>query len=570
MNCIRDFTLFKKSRYPVSEGVIILLTIRDALSIGQLERSKIIAGDSGLDREIKSVTIMDIPDIADWLSGGELVMAGVLFQQCFSKALIDALMKKSVAGMVTKEKFTKQIQPDLFEYCNKIGFPVILAPEDCNWGQIMNPIINQIVRAPFLIIAEGEKFHETLMRAMIEGVSLSEICTRICRSTGMNLAVMDIDFHLIGFSEDFDWKEYTRKVDANSMTYSGIRYQTLDENNVFVYSYEDAKLCALKRRFLFYPVSLNHVKYGYVVLLTGEGQFEPQPFNTMRIQQLSLFVALHVTKKNEISNAPRRFNGLLMDQLLQDSDLTQERAEALLAPLGKKIHRRYYAVQFLYEELGNLDSFVQRNNLLGKFHALVDEQIKNSSHILIFEKSDAQILLIPFPIDNFYALLNKLRSLFLEATMLPHVYVGVSDPTPLKNIKLAFTQSAHAANYLLSMKSDEPFCQYSDLGILKFFMDNEGKLDENILHEIYNTYIMPLRKHDEAYHTELLDTLDLYIKNNCSKTETEKQLFIHKNTLRARFATINKTLNCDIDNVEDLFKIQLALKLRYFYDLQQK
>jgi hypothetical protein len=63
------------------------------------------AGDLGLDREIKSVTIMDIPDIAAWLTGGELVIAGVLFQQCFSKVLIDDLMKKSVAGMVTKEKF---------------------------------------------------------------------------------------------------------------------------------------------------------------------------------------------------------------------------------------------------------------------------------------------------------------------------------------------------------------------------------------------------------------------------------------------------------------------------------
>lgn len=547
-----------------------MLTIREALSIGELIHSKVIAGSSGLDREIKSVTIMDIPDIADWLSGGELVMAGVLFQQCFSKILIDGLMKKSVAGMVTKRKFTRQIPVELFQYCDEIGFPVIVAPADCNWGQIMNPIINQIIREPFLIIAEGEKFHNTLMRAMIEGVSLSEICTRVCRSTGMSLAVMDIDFHLLGFSEDFDWKENTRKVDANSVKYSGIRYQTLDDSNVFVYSYENAQLCALERRLLFYPVTLNHVKYGYVVLLTEKGQFEPQAFNTMRIQQLSLFVALHVTKQNEISNATRRFNGLLMDQLLKDTDLTQERAEALLAPLGKKIHRRYYAVQFLYEELEKLDSFVQRNNLLGKFHALVDGQIEISNHILIFEKTDAQIFLIPYPTENFPTLVHKLRDLFLEATMLSHVYIGISDPTPLKNIKLAFTQSEHAANYLLSMKSEEPFCRYSDLGVLKFFMDNEGRLDEHILHETYRTYILPLRRHDETYHTELLNTLELYIKNNCSKTETEKHLFIHKNTLRARLATINKILHCDIDNVEDLFKIQLALKLRYFYDTQEK
>lgn len=543
-----------------------MFTIRESLSVGRLSEAKVIVGNSGLDREIKSVTIMDIPDIADWLTGGELVISGVLFQQCFSKVLVDALVQKSVAGVVTKEKFIRQVSPDLFEYCNVIGFPIILAPEDCNWDQIMNPIIKQIVRKPYLIIEEGEKFHNTLMRAMIEGVSLSEICSRIHRSTGMSLAITDNDFHLIGFSENFEWKECTRKLCAESMKYSDISYQTPDENNVFIYSYSNALLRSQKLKLLFYPVTLNHVKYGYVVLSTDENQREPQPSNTMRIQQLSLFVALHSAKQNEISNATRRFNGLLMDQLLQANNLTQERAEALLAPLDKKIHRQYYAVQFLYEELGNIDSFVQRNNLLGQFHALMESQIENSKHILIFEKSNSQILLIPYPTENFYTLLVKLRGLFLEATMLSRVFIGVSEPTPLINIKNAFTQAAHAANYLLSLKSDESFCMYAELGILKFFMDNDGKLDEDTLHKIYDAYITPLNEHDEAFHTELLNTLELYIKNNCSKTETEKQLFIHKNTLRARLATINKILNCDVDNVEDLFKIQLALKLRYFYD----
>ncbi|MEG2525971.1 MAG: helix-turn-helix domain-containing protein, partial [Oscillospiraceae bacterium] len=62
---------------------------------------------------------------------------------------------------------------------------------------------------------------------------------------------------------------------------------------------------------------------------------------------------------------------------------------------------------------------------------------------------------------------------------------------------------------------------------------------------------------------------ELYINNNCSKTNTEKQLFIHKNTLRARLSTINKVIGCNVDSMEDLFKIQLALKLRYFFGVDK-
>ncbi|MEG1166049.1 MAG: PucR family transcriptional regulator ligand-binding domain-containing protein, partial [Oscillospiraceae bacterium] len=511
-----------------------MLTVREALSIEALASTEIRAGRSGLEREISTVTIMDIPEIAEWLTGCELLIAGVLFQQCFSKKLVDALMQKGIAGIVTKKKFIGQIPHELFDYCDEIGFPVILAPPDCNWGQIMNPILNYIVQKPYLIIDEAQKFHDMLMRSMIDGVSLSVICSQIHETAGLSLAVTDNDLHLIGFSDNLDWKQLTRNLNSGMMQYSGLHFQTLDDNSVYIYSYTSLLLRSVQLKLLFYPVTLNHVKYGYVVLAQNESIPEPDATELTKIQQLGLFVALNSTKQNEISNATRRFNGLLMDQLLQENELTQERAEALLAPMGKKLHRQYYAVQFLYEETASLGGFVQRNNKIGQFHAQLEEKIPNSGHILIFETSNSQILLIPCPTDELDTLLFQLRNIFLETTYLSAVYIGVSDPTPLPEIKNAFLQSRHAANYSLSVKSDKIYCKYCDLGVLKFFMDNEGRLDEHFLREIYNSYITPLICHDETYHTDLLPTLELYINNNCSKTNTEKQLFIHKNTLRAR------------------------------------
>ncbi len=543
-----------------------MLTVRDSLEIGRLSEARILAGEHGLSREIKSVTIMDIPDLPNWLSGGELVIAGVLFQQCFSRELVDAFADKGIAGLVTKEKFIRNVPPELFDYCSDIGFPIILAPADCNWGQIMNPIINHIVQEPYLIIEEGQNFHYALLKSMVEGLSLSEMCSKIYSSTGMNLALMDNDLHLIGFSDSFDWKECTRNLNSGNIQYSGIHFQGMDNFNVYIYSYTNILLRSLRLKLLLYPVVMSGTKYGYIVWAIDESVAQSKPTETIRIQQFALVLILHFIQQNEIINSTRRFNGLVMDQLLQENDLTQERAEALLAPLDKKIHRRYYAVSLLYEESDSAASFVERNNLLGGFHNLVEKHIDSSDHILIFEKSNSQILLVPYPTDNIDYLVKRLIELFLEATGLPKVYVGISEPTVLRNIKSAFLQAGHAAGYLLSVKSDKPYMSYGDLGVLKFFMDNEGNLDERFLRSTYETYMTPLYRHDEAHKTELVRTLELYLANNCSKTETEKQLFIHKNTLRARLETINKILSCNIDCTEDLFNLQLALKLRYFYD----
>lgn len=317
---------------------------------------------------------------------------------------------------------------------------------------------------------------------------------------------------------------------------------------------------------LLFPVTLNHVKYGYIALAIDESISEPRPSEIMKIQQLGLFVALHSTKQNEINNATRRFNSLLMDRLLQDNTLTQENAEALLAPMDKKIHRQYYAVQFLYDEIEDINAFVLLNNRVGLFYEAVEKQISESEHILFFEKPGAQIILLPYPIENLDTILFQLRSIFLETMKIAHTFVGISDPMPLYQLKTAYNQSSRVAYYLRAINSSRQYCRYSELGVLKYFMDNEGRLDDAFLHSTYESYISPLVKHDEIYNSQLLYSLERYVGNNCSKVKTAQELFIHKNTLRARLATIGRILNIDIDSVEDLLNLQLALKLRYFFD----
>ena len=83
----------------------------------------------------------------------------------------------------------------------------------------------------------------------------------------------------------------------------------------------------------------------------------------------------------------------------------------------------------------------------------------------------------------------------------------------------------------------------------------------------YNSYIKPLIDHDKKFNSQLLVTLQRYIKYNCNKNDTANSLYIHKNTLRQRLATINKLLNINIDSPEDLFYVQLSLKVKLLYDL---
>src|SRR5660397_137376 len=51
------------------------VTVDQLLKLGCLSQAKVLAGSRGLSNAVSSVTVGEVPDIADWLSGGEIVLS---------------------------------------------------------------------------------------------------------------------------------------------------------------------------------------------------------------------------------------------------------------------------------------------------------------------------------------------------------------------------------------------------------------------------------------------------------------------------------------------------------------
>ncbi len=544
-----------------------MITLREALSIDRLKKLESLTGQIGFDREVKGVTIMDIPDIVNWLSDGEVVIAGILFEEYFSFQMVDSLLGKNVAAVVTKKKFIRNLSPELMSYCKEKELPILLAPPDYSWAEIMNPLISYIAQKPYRILEKTQQFHATMMQAMIDGSPLPEICNRMKDISGYSFAVMDNEFNPVGCSSDFDWRDLTRNVSTESPNFTQVNFPSNPSADICIYTYSTASLRAEHKKAMLFPVIINHESFGYISWITDQSVDQSNPLDLLRIQQFGLFVALRRKMQKEIHTETRRFNGLLLDRLLDSPKTrTQQKCEDLLSPLGKQIASTYCAVQILYPKAKDKVSFSKRNNALNCFHDTIESNLSNGKQILIYEQEDAQTLFLPCPVQDLDAQVRQIRSFFCQTTNIVHIGIGVSDPTPLPEINTALHQAKRAAQYLIYQKTDKPYFYYRDLGILKFFLDRNGELDDDFLRSQYDKYITPIRAHDAQYHTELFRTLELYLEQNCSKTATEKVLFIHKNTLRSRLQSIGNILHLDIDNVEDLFRIQIAMKLRFYFE----
>ena len=58
------------------------LTVGEILNMEEFREYRVLCGKKGLGREVSTVTVMDTPNIQDWLRGGEIVLSsGFLLQQ---------------------------------------------------------------------------------------------------------------------------------------------------------------------------------------------------------------------------------------------------------------------------------------------------------------------------------------------------------------------------------------------------------------------------------------------------------------------------------------------------------
>ncbi len=89
-----------------------------------------------------------------------------------------------------------------------------------------------------------------------------------------------------------------------------------------------------------------------------------------------------------------------------------------------------------------------------------------------------------------------------------------------------------------------------------------------ILPFFINPAIQALSAHDAAYHTELVLTLNAYLKATCNQAECAAAMFIHPNTLRNRLARIHGLTGLDLKDANTCFKLAASFKVSQYLTAQ--
>lgn len=118
-----------------------MITLRDLLNMPNLAELVIIAGEAGIDKEIKTVITLDAPDSPKWLKGNELAMTSAyIFEENTQKieSFVRELIQVGASGLAFKMgRHLKQVPATVLELANRNAFPIITIPQKLVWTDVI-------------------------------------------------------------------------------------------------------------------------------------------------------------------------------------------------------------------------------------------------------------------------------------------------------------------------------------------------------------------------------------------------------------------------------------------------
>ncbi|WP_223066928.1 PucR family transcriptional regulator [Paenibacillus caui] len=531
------------------------LTIEEALRIYPLSRSRIAAGASGSGRVIKSVNIMDAPDISDWVKEGEM-----LFTTAFAIKdtpedfvhLIQILSNRKAAGLGIKlGRYWKEIPDIAIEEANRLHFPLIELPYEFTFADQMNALVQAEIERSTKKLHDALDKQKRLMRFAIEPGETSSFFERIGEILAHPMVVIGSQGQILHSTCDWPESEVLRdwpwatKFDK-TRTLSGWRCS--------VPLLQEGECCGF---LVIMPVHTSAIQ-------EEEGLFhqaaEIISFHMDRFQderqsvagyQWTLILERYLQRKISPEQFMEQTRTVLKDDYQGAVHLcvTTSLMPGLQKPPTLQGLRKIRRELLYHPYLSNIDS-----------HHLVLENEMVSLFALRADKL-AVSTLIQHIVEAFGEVLHNLPDSGF------HSYVS-NPKLKLIHVLEAYEECRHAARISenLPVEPAPTVILFSDLELSFLFRH----IPRKALADYSNNLFLPLLEKDPEYAGEMFTTLEAYILNEGNINDTARQLFLHRNTVLYRLEKVGELLDIDFKKISDLLQLKLALLFRQILETDSK
>lgn len=542
------------------------ITVKSLLRIGPLKTSQVVAGYQKLDNVVKGVTIIEAPDIANWLSGGELLLTSLYSgpgEGLNYREFIQRLAEKEVSALAIKtRRFVQDIPQEVIDAANEYGLPIIELDGNVRFVDIMYPVMEQLFNSQVVKLKYYKDVQERFTTLAMQCEGLEAILLTLEELVGNPVAVYDKSFKCIKatdsrierFEEPHELEQRETLNEKLSYYRQGVHFPALEE--------------AMVPQVVVKIQAFSQVK---AFLTVAELNRPLQEIDFISLEHAATVVTLDMVKRFAVKEVEQKFKNDLIEHVLL-GELNSANALERVSLMEWDLNRPYRIVVF---DIQNLDLYLMENRAQNKMAlqgvkseitSIVSSVIKNYTHdFIVGNKVDTVIALWPVK-EKEENLLQRIKSAGREVQEQVKkrmkklsVQVGIGDvANGAEEIPRSYKEAQDALTYGGMLHKQSSVVAFSELGVFRILCKFA---ERNSLEEFVPKPLLKILKYDQENEADLLKTLQVFLECNGNASKAAKELFIHYKTILYRLERIKEVAQLDLEDNENRLELEMGLKM---------
>jgi PucR family transcriptional regulator, purine catabolism regulatory protein len=194
------------------------LTVREMLGQDAMRGTRIIAGAGGLDRVVRRLNVMTVPNIVRWTKQDEfLLTTGYPLPREPGEfgALIEQLAAKGLAGLGVKlDEYLAEVPADAVELADRAAFPIVVIPATSPLDDVLSQTFETIVNRQAAALARRQQIHDAFLRVALTGGGLARLSGELAEILpGADVVICDpAGYPLAATTRSHDLRDSTGRV----------------------------------------------------------------------------------------------------------------------------------------------------------------------------------------------------------------------------------------------------------------------------------------------------------------------------------------------------------------------
>lgn len=535
--------------------------IQDLLRRPVFKAAKLAAGRNGVERPVKWVHILEITNVAPYVSKDDLILSTGLWMKEAEGGLtyLEQLVRQEASGLcIELGTSITEVPEAIIDYCERHDFPLIVFAEPVRFVTITQDIHGLLINQQHQLLKSLEQFSRRFQKLTLSTTDISAVLRLLHEFTNKQVAY-------ISFVETNRFYPKAAPELSHAIAAAMKTFAESDANT----SAEPAELQLDQAlNVLLHPIVCFNQTLAYIAVLQPR-RHDPGDTTVVMLdyaaQSIGTMLLRTMFKEEKIQRDQNQLVLDIMERRIEDED--EARMRMGLRVRGKESYwfaggmlEIGYGEQEVMQEQKESDyqdfivlvrALLKKQGLYGllaaqqnRIHVLIAKEKINEDSAKALEKS---LLRVHAELDEFASTRPQ--------RIVMHAGFGRFSPR-LTELHAGIRE----AQQVLEVSRDVPAMAgvifYDRIGIYQLL---KAIPDASVHRSFVHTHLGALIAHDKVNSFQLIDTLDAYFKCAGSKQDTANRLFIHRQTLYHRIGKLTEILGDDFFEPERRICLEMAL-----------